>query len=226
MHILFLYSLAALSLCFKRVVSYCVTRYLSPFDLRPRVLDKENVYCFEHEFMHTDDYEHRICYHNDCYEIMSGLSGLQCGASWYDLDRIGNTSLNEAAKDWSYFVGDHTLGIWAYAIATMIALPLLLIWPIIQIPVLSDTLAHISSSPFLRSESWMYLFPTCNVSVQPAAAYQVIYASLFLSVSWVIYPCILCCYLSIIDTSRYDGLQKIDAKCKLSSTTTYNPIQS
>ena len=209
-------------------------RYLSPFDLRPMIVNSDNI-GIEHSFNDDNNFyspppppifiitNRRLRHHQvdttvyiDCYE-MNGfphgydpthdyLSG-NCGASWNDLDRIGNTSLGQAADDWGMGVGDILIGLWGYAVATMVVFPLLGIWPFIQIPIVSVVLSHIQSSPFIQPESWRYLFPTCQVSIEPAYSYLAVVASLCLS---ILFFCSLI-LLKLIEECRSKNKQFIEA---------------
>lgn len=235
----YIYSLAYAIFIF-HVFSFCITRYLSPFELRPRFIDKKNAYKVVQ--VYNDDYHstETSTFYKDCYQIIDRknrpccyspscdfFSG-RCAASWYDLDHIGNTSLNKAAKDWSYYVGDHLNGIWGYAVATMVVFPLICVWPLIQSPVLSDVLVHMNSSPFLRPESWKALFPTCNVSVKPTSGYQTICTSLFLVVSCFILPCVLGCCLGCLENLciSFDRIkEKRTTEGGMPQTASFNPIQ-
>lgn len=217
-----------------------IFRYLSPFELRPKVIDKEDSY-HSSWTIHDDysDINHHYSgnYYLDCYQIYKinaneifkrtsdgsiscyrpicdFFSG-KCAASWKDLDLLGNTTLSEATKDWDYYVGNHLQGIWGYAVATMVVFPLLLIWPIIHLSVMSETLSIINASPFFLSESWVHLFPTCNISIRPTAAYHMIYVSYILCIACFILP-LFVFFLRVVIKLTWDySLQRSIQKCQI-----------
>lgn len=150
-----------------------------------------------------------------CYDPSCAFFSGACIASWHDLDDLGNTSLRKASHDWEKNVGYPLVNMWGYAVATMVLFPLIVVWPIIQIPVISLSLAHINSSPFLCPKSWKYLFPTCHVSVQSTANYWALFVSVLLHLSIFLIFIFLFCFIPVVKIAAYyreKALNEITAK--------------